>query len=317
MLQQNRAPDTKTRGLHVRISEFSETSQATLINLQAFLLEIASAQNVLESDFGPQCVFTRDLLVRHRYQEMMDHIRHLTPSPGTPASPIFKKAVHDIRGGALPSLTMNIDLFLYYLPPQDFFHKLYHLSHDHLRILRNCIVDFASAPVPRVGGQESARVGELIEKWRGTRIGTREKSCDVFVSCEYGGDLQSHCVEFSMLERVFYNLLNNAAKNASDGHLAIDIRPTDDGQNLLFLLTNRVDMKLSNLLKSRFGSRMDGLFKEGFTTGGNGVGMGVCAEMVVNVYDLKSFEDAVKWGYFGCSLVKDYFVCWFHWPLSK
>jgi len=58
------------------------------------------------------------------------------------------------------------------------------------------------------------------------------------------------------------------------------------------------------------------LFAGGFTTGGSGLGMSICAQFVANAYGLQDTAQALDERYLGASRLDDCFVAWFHWPVA-
>jgi len=67
----------------------------------------------------------------------------------------------------------------------------------------------------------------------------------------------------------------------------------------------------------RDGGNLRSLFQGGFTTGGTGQGMRICAHVVRHAYGLTDYDQALNVGYVGARLLTDYFVAWVHWPIVR
>ncbi len=86
-------------------------------------------------------------------------------------------------------------------------------------------------------------------------------------------------------------------------------------QQLRFVIANRVSTKHQRLLQEHYADQLGELFRGGFTTGGTGRGMQICASFVRHAYGIPTFEQALAERHFGAQLIRSYFVGWFHWPL--
>ena len=123
-------------------------------------------------------------------------------------------------------------------------------------------------------------------------------------------------MEFSALDRVIYNLVNNASQHAADGQVDLIITAVDDqaSTHLRFAVVNKVSAEQRAALAERFGDDLSALFRGGFTTGGHGIGMRVCGDFVTQGYGRSSLDAALSDKLLGVDLVDDRFVAWFHWP---
>ncbi|MFW6251325.1 MAG: ATP-binding protein, partial [Alkalispirochaetaceae bacterium] len=136
---------------------------------------------------------------------------------------------------------------------------------------------------------------------------------------DYDGDISSCCLEFSSLERVLYNMINNAAEHTADGRarLFVTTLGSEKEENVKFAVANRVKREELKQLRARFGEDLTPLFDGGFTIGGTGVGLSVVSQIVANAYGLEHARGAAAGGYVGASLEDGEFLVWAHWPTTE
>jgi signal transduction histidine kinase len=122
------------------------------------------------------------------------------------------------------------------------------------------------------------------------------------------------CVEFGALDRILYNLLNNACRHSAAEriHLALFPVPDENGENLRFVLLNALKEEDRVRLRSM---DLKTLFQVGVSSTGSGYGLHVAAEFVAHAFGLASPEEAVADRYLGANLIADQFAIWFHWPI--
>ncbi|MEO8336401.1 MAG: ATP-binding protein [bacterium] len=216
-----------------------------------------------------------------------------------------RQAVHDIRGGALAALSLTIELVAHGRVSTADVVRAFYLTRDHLKIMRNALEDIDIPARLRDTAVRDHGTHLLFEKW---------SSAHIQVDSDYEGPVSKRCLEFSALDRVLYNLMNNAVRFANDGKVDLHLRAFDD--NLRFVVANEVANTQRTTLHERYGDAIGSLFLDDFTTGGEGVGMTVCAEFVANAYGLSNAARAVQGGYVGARMLDDTFVAWFHWPVG-
>ena len=78
--------------------------------------------------------------------------------------------------------------------------------------------------------------------------------------------------------------------------------------NQCFVIYNHVSPAHAAQLHERYADHLGNLFQGGFTTGGTGLGMRICADIIGNAYGLPSVEQCIQGGYVGVALV-DAFFC--------
>ncbi|HEX5690820.1 MAG TPA: ATP-binding protein [Roseiflexaceae bacterium] len=199
------------------------------------------------------------------------------------------------------------------------------MSNDQL-LSDAAIAGLAPATLPnhrasRYLGDQSNRahgVDLLLEKWHDAVYMLPNTSARIVVDSRFAGVVCESCQEFAALDRVVYNLLNNAVRNTADATVQLAILPVEPElpRNLRFVVANRVTDTQRARLFERFGESLGELFRGGFTTGGGGLGMRICADFVCNAYGVASIEQALAAGYFGAQLHDSLFVNWFHWPVA-
>jgi signal transduction histidine kinase len=196
--------------------------------------------------------------------------------------------------------------------------QMFFLTRDHLKIMRNAVRDVDLPGYEHDRAQKLHSIQLLIEKWQNAVYQLPDFTARVVLDCGFDGNVSERCLEFAALDRVLYNLINNAVRHSSDGNVYLSIHPCEQGhpRNLRFVVANRLDDTHRQTLHERFAERLTDLFRGGYTTGGAGIGMRICADFVCNAYGLATFDQGVEGGYFGARLMQAAFVNWFHWPAA-
>lgn len=231
----------------------------------------------------------------------------------------MRKALHDIRGGSLVALFMHLELFLLDEAYAEEAVRVFILTRDHLKIMRNAVFDIDPIALQQDSLPLAHGVHLIEEKWKDTYYHFSGRTIQVLLECYFKGDVSECCMEFSALDRVIYNLINNAAKFALDEKVHFCLFPLNAQENtqVRFVIYNQISEEHQQTLKNKFGQNLAQLFLGGFTTGGHGVGMRICADFVVHGYGLENVQHAIDEGYLGIKLVQDYFVVWFHWAAKQ
>ena len=226
-----------------------------------------------------------------------------------------RQAFHDVRGGALAALALTLEFIAIGGATTADVVRCFYLTRDHLKIMRNAIEDIDTGARARDQVQRDHGADLLFEKWSGaTHRLAAGASARVAVDSTYDGPVSRRCLEFSALDRVLYNLMNNAVRFTTDGVVELYLRMVHG--NLRFVVANATSAEHRAVLARNHGDAMGTLFLGGFSTGGEGVGLSICGEFVANAYGLASGEDAIAGGHVGAKIVDGAFVAWFHWPLG-
>ena len=159
----------------------------------------------------------------------------------------------------------------------------------------------------------------LLAKWSNERYRLREVEVEVALRCDFDGTISECCMEFAALDRVIYNLVNNAARFAADGRVELRVFPVREGTatDLRFVVINRVTPEHAERVQADLGEDLSRVFNGGYTTGGHGLGLRICGDFVSHGYGLPSLATALEGGYIGARMVRDCFVAWFHWPARR
>lgn len=228
----------------------------------------------------------------------------------------MKKIIHDIRGGALMSMVSNATriatLNLY--NRVDIMRSFVFLARDHAKMMRNAIHDID--PITRAA-DERLRVHSIydyIKKWSNFEYHHNDRIITVHVQCYYEGNITTCCLEASALDRVLYNLINNALRFAHKDTVVLTIFPV--GDILRWVVENTVRPEAVKWLQETIGENMSDLFKGGITDGGNGIGLSNCADIVGASFGVSSME-AIDGKYISAKLINNTFYACFHWNIVQ
>jgi signal transduction histidine kinase len=173
----------------------------------------------------------------------------------------------------------------------------------------------------------------IIEKWNDAVVGPkwRERPTRMFVDCRHQGALTECCLESAALDRIFYNLANNACRHAATNRLDMAIFPISEapGECLRFVLSNEVAGEDETYLRSLLptdgadsadkgsGLSLLALFDPQVSTTGSGFGLTVVADFVAGAFGLRDRAEALRERYVGAVLEGHTFRVWFHWPAAN
>jgi signal transduction histidine kinase len=232
-------------------------------------------------------------------------------------SEMLRKVVHDVKGGGFMALSLYLQMLDMGMEQPDDVPRMFFLTRDHLKIMRNAIQGIDPETQARDASSIDHGVSLLAEKWDHAHHRVQDTTAEVVLTNTFDGVISERCLEFSALDRVIYNLINNATRHTANGKVYFAIVPLDEEQpqHLRFVIYNPVQPEQRATLQERFADNLGELFRGGFTTGGTGVGLRICADFVNNAYGIHSFEKGLSGGYFGAQLLGDYFVNWVHWPM--
>jgi hypothetical protein len=155
--------------------------------------------------------------------------------------------------------------------------------------------------------------GDLARAFREFAAQVGDERVVVEVDCQHDAVIAESCVELGAIDRVAYNLLNNAVRHTQ--------RPTIDvwllrlEKDLCIAFANTVSAAQRDMLAARMAEDPAVLFGD-FTTTDSGYGLRIVAELVGHAYGVPSVQRLAANGYVGAKIVGDSFVTWFHWPTS-
>jgi light-regulated signal transduction histidine kinase (bacteriophytochrome) len=228
----------------------------------------------------------------------------------------IQKVIHDIRGGALMSMvsyaTRINALNLYY--KVDVMRSFVFLARDQAKMMRNAVHDI---DIPTRTADERLRIHSIfdyIKKWSDFEYHHNDRIIKVNVQCLYEGNVTTCCLEASALDRVLYNLMNNALRFSHGDTIVLTIFPV--GSNLRWVVENTVRPEAVGWLQTSVGEDLSDLFRGGITDGGNGIGLANCAEIVGASFGVSAAE-AIEKQYISAKLMDETFYTCFHWNIVQ
>jgi hypothetical protein len=304
-------------GNRSRLSEFEESDRLLLLRIYQALQGVF--EEMLPAHLDPAHI--GHVLTEQAPKRVLvaEATRQLGISTlGRNQSRHLAQVIHDVRGGALQSLLIRWEMFAMFPEGTTGLSAVFFLLRDHLKIMRNCVADLDAKRFTDDSARKDHGTDLLLEKWTNADFYGGNIPAQIEFDCTYEGNLCESCLEFSTLDRIIYNLLNNAARNANDHLVQFHILPTptqEKVENLRFVIANHVsDDHATNLTAAV--PDLGQLFRNGFTTGGHGVGMSIVADFCTQAFGIYDGEAARKDGYYGAQWIQGNFVAWFHWPVA-
>ncbi len=228
-------------------------------------------------------------------------------------SPQLRRALHDLRGGAFFALRLYAALLDERSPNPDEVEAAAFLARDQAKVVRSLVPSIDPEGYTRDRSERAHGMRELVDKWDGFVFPQVEPPVRVEVEAPWRGDLASRCLEAAALDRVLYNLLNNAARFTSDGRVRLRVERV--GSAARIAVANRIRDAERSWLSEGFGDDPSALFLGGRTRGGSGVGMASGASIVARAWGQVDAADAVTMGAVGARVDDGSFVAWVHWPV--
>ncbi|MEJ2540573.1 MAG: hypothetical protein P8188_11490 [Gemmatimonadota bacterium] len=240
---------------------------------------------------------------------------------------VVQRVLHDLRGGAATAVLAEAEL----LEPglrsalkrgvvgSEGLEAVVLLARDQAKMMRNALVDLDPEERSRDTVENPHRIDDLVERWADVRYRTLDGLVHVRADRDEPGLLSSCCLEFGAVDRITYNLVNNAARHSPDGQIALQARRAG-GASVLIAVTNRVDEEHGRWLTASLREDPGALFRWGSTRrgvgagGGAGLGLGIVAEFVAAAFGVPSVAEALEGGHLGATLLGDRLSVWFHWP---
>lgn len=250
------------------------------------------------------------------WPEVVERVRELGEDSDA-SHMLLRQVIHDVRGGSFVAFAVLIQLLELGLMQSEDMLRLFFLARDHLKMMRNAVRDLDPERYARDWEQRLHSVRLIAEKWDGVLYSIGSASATISVAPHYLGNISERCLEFAALDRVLYNLINNAVRFAADEQVRLSILTVDaDEHHVRFVVDNAIMPEHRAVLRERFGDELNRVFVDGFTTGGNGLGLQICTGFVANAYGVGA-DQALERGYLGATLLDDArYVAWFHWPVA-
>jgi len=243
--------------------------------------------------------------------DLISDARALGETLDRAADPRLGRVIHDVRGGALSALVTEASI-MDPDPPAAELGWLAELARDHAKMMRQGIVDLDREGRAADEREKQHDVGPIVEKWTGRQYRLNGSVASIETQSRYTGGLASCCLEAATVDRVLYNLINNATRFASDGRVTLDIFPV--GRDIRFVVGNGLTDEHLGWLRTETDGEPTRLFEGGITRRGHGIGLANCAILVAAAYGQPGPENALETGHLGAQIRDRRFLAWFHWP---
>ncbi len=308
--------------------------QTLLGRFYRILTELLFAMANPENDDADKWRDVTRWMQQHPVEGLIDELQELgNASNAQSSNETMAKAIHDIRGGALSALLGRLQLLGFRPHTENELNILFVLTRDHLKIMRSAVVGLDDARREADRRPKAHSMQLMVDKWRGAVVGPRAQSRSIrmFVECSFEGALTECCLESAAIDRIFYNLSNNACRHAATDRLDMVVFPVPDaaGECLRFVLSNEVSARDAARLRSltqgspapgpetNRGSGLLPLFTPRISTTGSGFGLTVVADFVAGAFGLQDRMEALRERYVGAVLEGHTFRIWFHWPIAN
>lgn len=225
----------------------------------------------------------------------------------------MRSAIHDIRGGALTSLSGYARLLPRLENKPEYIKQAVYLARDHAKMMRNIMPDLDQAVRDADEGLKLHAIDEFVNKWAGFQFELPNKQVQVVAATEFKGYVTSRCLETSAVDRILYNYINNAARFAANDEVRFTVWPLPGTELTRWIVENDITADQKKWLQQEVNGELSQLFKGGHTRGGHGVGLNNCANFVATSFGI-NVDEALEGGYLGAKVVGDVYYAWFHWP---
>jgi signal transduction histidine kinase len=294
----------------IELGALSPPDRAVVVEIYAMLQELDGlvGGDARLDDPAPLLAFVE----RHQVGELVHRIRRLGAEQQDDEH--LAEAIHDIRGGALTALVVHL-LRLGRVPYRsDMARTLFIATRDHMKMMRNVLRDLDLVARERDLTLRPHSLGDLARALREfTATAKGDEPVVVTVDCTVEGVIAESCVECAAIDRVAYNLLNNAARYGSSPTIDAWLLTTES--DLRVAIANPISPEQRAVVAEQLAASPSSLFGS-FTTTGSGHGLRIVSELVGRAYGIASIETLTRAGYVGARVEGDTFVTWFHWPLA-
>jgi nitrogen-specific signal transduction histidine kinase len=319
--------------LCVRLADLVENDRESVRNLYKILTDLLLAFVDTSTDDALKWQELNRWLEGCDLKKLIDDVRELgVASHDCAANEELAKAMHDVRGGALSALLGRLQLLDRLPCNQAQLKTLFVLTRDHLKIMRNAVtgLDDTRREADRV--HKSHHIRLMLDKWHDSVVGPKwqERPIRMSMDCRYDGALTECCLESAAIDRIFYNLANNACRHAVGDQIDMAVFPLPENPACLrFVLSNEVNetdaMLLASLIRKGGADSADkgsglsllALFEPQVSSTGSGFGLTVVAEFVAEAFGLRDREEALRERYVGAVIEERTFRVWFHWPAAS
>jgi len=258
----------------------------------------------------------RTFVLTAKWSQMISAIRDVTPTQTYIDSARVHRVIHDLRGGALSSLSLYLQMAESGdLHAQDIPHMVL-LANDHAKMLRTAISDLDRIRYTRDELFLPQPIDSIVQHWRNVfyRIDSGQ-SAHVKCQSEVYGYIADSVIELAALERVIYNLVNNAVRHTPNHEVLINITYCDNSHELIQISVSNVitDAQVDGLIQLT-ANKPDRLILMPLSTTGSGLGLGICADIVAHVFQ-SDVDEIIRQRYFTVSWQDGRFTVDFVWPM--
>jgi hypothetical protein len=244
-------------------------------------------------------------LRRAPLREALERLGLVTLADGE-ASPVLRRALHDLRGGAFFALRMYGTLLTDEVPTEDLVQPAVLLARDQAKLVRSLVPEIDPEGYRRDREEKAHGMNELVDKWDGFEFpvmnGSHHRRLDapvrVEVETEWRGTLAARCLEAAALDRVLYNMINNAARFTTDGHVRLRVDLVTPS-TVRIAVGNSIGAEQGDWIEREMEGDPSRLFLGGATRGGQGVGLQAAAAIVARAWGQVMPGEAVESGAVG------------------
>lgn len=308
-------------------NEFQPTDQDTILRLYKFLILFLDRLAPYPVD-EEKWVAIDEIAATTQVDDLLGSVQQLgvaASEAGSLHGPAAR-AIHDLRGGALTSILSRLQVIAYTQsqhaqnphPPGEL-NQLFILARDHLKITRNAIVGLDDEKRDRDRASKLHHIHMLADKWQNVIPGSATRGKKVEVDTRYHGNMSECCLESAAIDRIFYNLMNNACRHCVGPGVKVDIFlvPGEPHGHIRFVVSNEINEEQAVRLRKMGREELNGIFDAGVSTTGSGLGLAIVAEFVAHAFGLAGKREALEGGYLGTVIEDQRFYAWFHWPAAR
>lgn len=300
------------------LSAFDDESQQRLQQLYGLLSEL---RQLIEprADASPTLAALLQLMAAHPWKHLISEMVQLRLRSEAEIEPLrASQVLHDLRGGALQAIMFILQFAELGILNDNDMLRLWLLCRDHLKIFRNAVAEIDPAGMAHDQASHLHHIDLVVAKWQQAVYAMPDARATISVDSAFDGYIAERCLEFAALDRVLYNLINNAVRHSPDGEVALALLPIPSAEptQLRIGVANRLTTTQVEQLQKLVAGRLPRLFEGGLTIGGSGHGLRICADFVLRAYGIASLEHALEAGYLGINQDDERIIFWVHWPIT-
>lgn len=187
------------------------------------------------------------------------------------------------------------------------------LARDHAKVMRSALDD-VDTWIRQVDMLISVHaVADYCTKWEHVTVHERKKDVSIRCHMRASGFLSARCMENASVDRIVFNLVNNAVAGCSGGD--VDLWVLDVEEHLLrWVVRNPVSEQQVRDLHGAGQEDLTHLFTDHGTPDSYALGLVNCANIVAASFGLAGGREAARLGHIGGKVIDGFFYAFFHWP---